>query len=194
MLRYYKVFNVSQCKDIPLEFMPKESGVDVEPILECTAIIEGMKDAPKIVHKKAEAFYVPSEDYINMPKMKSFKAKEDYYAVLFHELIHATGHQSRLSRKEICENPSFGSVMYSLEELVAEMGSCYLKSYSGLPIADMSNNAAYIKGWLDVFKGDKRILIKAASQGQKAVEYILNPKEVEIHSPEDQDMLEAEMA
>ena len=63
-----------------------------------------------------------------------------------------------------------------MEELVAEMGACYLKSYCGLPIEDMSNNASYIKGWLDTFKGDKRILIKAASQGQRGVEYILNSK------------------
>jgi antirestriction protein ArdC len=187
ILRYYKVFNIEQCKDIPVEFLPKENK-ELEPLLECVSILEGMKDAPKIVHKKAEAFYVPSEDYINMPKMKTFKSSEDYYSVLFHELIHSTGHESRLARKEVCESTSFGSELYSLEELVAEIGSCYLKSYSGLPIADMSNNAAYIKGWLDVFKGDKRILIKAASQSQRAVEYILNAgKEVVV--PENEEIV-----
>lgn len=109
-----------------------------------------------------------------MPKMKSFSSSSDYYGVLFHELIHSTGHQSRLNRKEVAENPKFGSEPYSLEELVAEIGTCYLKSYAGLPIEDMSNNASYIKSWLDVFKGDKRILIKSASRGQRAVEYVLN--------------------
>jgi antirestriction protein ArdC len=194
MLRYYRVFNIEQCKDIPSEFMPKENNDVLEPLQECHAIVETMKDAPKIVHKKADAFYVPSEDYINMPKLKSFKTSEDYYGVLFHELIHATGHQSRLARKEVCENPSFGSEPYSLEELVAEIGACYLKSYSSLPIADMANNAAYIKGWLDVFKGDKRILIRAASQGQKAVDYILNPKVEETTLPQDEEMtLDVEM-
>lgn len=188
MLRYYKVFNLEQCKDIPPEFMPKENNEALEPLLECYAIVETMKDAPKILHKKADAFYVPSEDYINMPKRKLFKSIEDYYGVLFHELIHSTGHQSRLARKEVCENPSFGSEPYSHEELVAEIGSCYLKSYAGLPITDMANNAAYIKGWLDVFKGDKRILIKAASQGQKAMDYILNPKVEETVVPEDEEM------
>jgi antirestriction protein ArdC len=192
MLRYYKVFNLGQCKDIPVEFMPKEDGKDLEPVLECSAIMEGMKDAPKVVHKKGEAFYVPSEDYINMPRMKTFKTVEDYYGVLFHELIHSTGHQSRLSRKEVYENNAFGSVPYSLEELVAEIGSCFLKSYSGLPIADMANNAAYIKGWLEVFKGDKRILIKAASRSQQAVEYILNPKVEEGQKPEEEDVMEVE--
>jgi antirestriction protein ArdC len=175
ILRYYKVFNIDQCTDIPEEFLPKQN-TQIEPLLECVAIVEGMKDAPNIVHKKPDAFYVPSEDYINMPKMKTFGSREDYYSTLFHELIHSTGHQSRLARKEIYENPKFGTDMYSLEELVAEIGSCYLKSYSGLAISDMSNNAAYINSWLSVFKGDTRILIKAASKAQKAVEYILNPK------------------
>jgi antirestriction protein ArdC len=175
ILRYYKVFNIDQCTDIPVPFLPKEN-TEVVPLLECASIIEGMKDAPKIVHKKPGAFYMPPEDYINMPRMKTFATSEDYYGTLFHELIHSTGHQSRLSRKEIYENPKFGTDMYSLEELVAEIGSCYLKSYAGLPIADMSNNAAYIESWLEVFKGDTRILIKAASRAQQAVEYILNPK------------------
>lgn len=187
VLRYYKVFNIEQCKDIPVEFMPKEN-TDLQPIIGCTSIIEGMSNAPKIVHKKGSAFYVPAEDYINMPKMKTFNDIGDYYGILYHELIHSTGHQSRLARKEVCENPQFGSEPYSLEELVAEIGSCYLKSHVGLPIADMSNNAAYIKGWLDVFKSDKSFLIKAASQGQRAVEFILNPKVEEIINPNAEEM------
>jgi antirestriction protein ArdC len=193
ILRYYKVFNIDQCTDIPVPFLPKEN-TEVVPLLECASIVEGMKDAPKIVHKKPEAFYMPPEDYINMPKMKTFATSEDYYGTLFHELIHATGHQSRLSRKEIYENPKFGTDMYSLEELVAEIGSCYLKSYAGLPIADMANNAAYIESWLEVFKGDTRILIKAASRAQQAVEYILNPKvEEPIPIPTDEPELGMEL-
>jgi antirestriction protein ArdC len=192
ILRYYKVFNIDQCTDIPVPFLPKEN-TEVVPLLECASIIGGMKDAPVIVHKKPGAFYMPPEDYINMPRMKTFATSEDYYGTLFHELIHATGHQSRLSRKEIYENPKFGTDMYSLEELVAEIGSCYLKSYAGLPIADMANNAAYIESWLEVFKGDTRILIKAASRAQQAVEYILNPKVEEPVPQTEEPELEMEL-
>lgn len=41
----------------------------------------------------------------------------------------------------------------------------------------MSNHAAYIKSWLNVFKGDNRVLITAASRGQQAVDFILESRE-----------------
>lgn len=190
-LRYYKVFNIAQCKDIPVPFLPNENN-EVMPLLECASVINEMKDAPEIIHKKPDAFYVPSEDYINMPKMKTFQSSEGYYGTLFHELIHSTGHKNRLGRKEVYENPKFGTEMYSLEELVAEIGACYLNSYCGILIADMSNNAAYIQSWLAVFNGDKKIVMKAASWAQQAVEYILNSKVVEPADQTEEAMVEME--
>jgi len=178
MLRYYKVFNIAQCRDIPDNFIPKDVYENAE-ITDCTSVIDCMPNAPKIVHKKPDAYYVPSEDYINMPRLKSFKEPDEYYGTLFHELIHSTGHSLRLNRKEVMENPKFGSEPYSLEELVAEIGSCYLKSFTGLDITDMSNNASYISSWLKVLKNDKRFILKASSRSQQAVEYILNTKAVE---------------
>ncbi len=183
MLRYYRVFNIGQCRDIPDAFIPNDKYENTE-ITDCTAVIDCMPNAPKIVFKKPDAFYVPSEDYINMPKLKTFKEPDEYYGTLFHELVHSTGHTSRLNRKEVMENPKYGSEPYSLEELVAEIGSCYLKSFTGLDIADMSQNAAYISSWLNVLKNDKRFILKASSRSQQAVEYILNSKAVEEQETE----------
>jgi antirestriction protein ArdC len=126
-LRYYKVFNLSQCNDIPEALIPVFTNNTSTPISECENVLLGMRNAPEVKFKENGAFYVPSLDYINMPKKKSFKSMEDYYGVLFHELIHSTGHSSRLNRKEVMENHEFGTEMYSIEELVAEIGSCYLK-------------------------------------------------------------------
>ena len=175
MLRYYNVFNIAQLRDVPPEFMTAAQGADNKELFECQSIIDGMPNPPKIEHKKQEAFYMPKADIINMPRMKSFKASEEYYATLFHELIHSTGHSSRLNRDEIMQSDGFGNDKYALEELVAELGSCYLRSLCGLDINDMSQNASYIKGWLDVLKGDKRFIIKAASKAQQGVNYIINP-------------------
>ncbi|MCW3108359.1 MAG: hypothetical protein JWQ09_2865 [Segetibacter sp.] len=177
LLRYYTVFNVGQCKEIPEAIFPKVEERNNEPLLECASIINEMPLCPQIIHVDEDAYYVPSMDYINMPEMQTFDSSENYYGTLFHELIHSTGHPDRIGRKEVYDDPRYGSDLYSLEELVGEMGSCYLKSYTGISIDDLSNNAAYIQGWLEVFNGDKRFVIKAASQAQKAVEYILKVNE-----------------
>ena len=122
MLRYYKVFNIRQCTDIPVAFLPVKREVIYEPLAESEAVVAKMPDPPKIEHKKRHAYYVPSEDLINMPKPATFKNMVEYHGTLYHELIHSTGHQKRLNRKEIAENPVFGTEMYSLEELVAGNG------------------------------------------------------------------------
>ena len=76
---YYKVWNIEQCRDIPVEYYPK-SNVELPLLPECAAIVNGMKDAPKIVHKEAYAYYVPAEDYINMPEKNTFTTTDDYYS------------------------------------------------------------------------------------------------------------------
>ncbi len=172
-LRYYKVFNVAQCNNIPSAFMPVREQKDHVPLDDCKRIIEEMNNCPSIRHEDNEAYYVPAMDYINMPIISSFDSAVNYYGTLFHELIHSTGHQKRIGRKEVFQNPRYGTEMYSLEELVAEMGSCYLKSHTGIPIAELDNSVAYIHDWLEVFKGDKRFVVLAASRAQQAADYIL---------------------
>jgi len=174
-LRYYKVFNVAQCKDIPKGYLVEAKGRDNSPLWTCEQIVENMKDCPLIKHEQSEAYYSAALDCINLPDLKRFKNSEAYYSTLFHELIHSTGHQKRIGRKAVYENPEFGSDAYSMEELIAEMGTCYLQSYAGIPIEELGNNAAYIHNWLQVFEGDNQFVIKAASYAQRAVDYILQP-------------------
>ena len=40
----------------------------------------------------------------------------------------------------------------------------------------VDNSAAYIGGWLKKLRDDKRLVITAASQGQKAADYVLGYK------------------
>jgi antirestriction protein ArdC len=141
-----------------------------------------MHNCPLIKHQGNEACYVPSRDYVNMPGLNRFENSKAYYRVLFHELVHSTGHQNRIGRKEVYDDPDFGTEEYSLEELVAEMGACYLQSYAGVPLAQLDNSAAYIQNWLQVFEGDSQFVIKAASYAQRAVDYILKPPKEEMGS------------
>jgi antirestriction protein ArdC len=174
MLRYYKVFNIVQCRDLPIDMIQPLVRQEHDTLLECEGIIQTMPDCPVVKHKEQKAYYHIVEDYINMPKKKSFKSIEAYYSVLFHELVHSTGSEKRLGRKSITEMNEFGSEPYSIEELIAELGSAYLCSFTGILDKGIQNSAAYINGWLDKLKNDKRFIVQASGHAQRAVDCILN--------------------
>ena len=173
VLRYYLVFNISQCEGIAEDKLPAPEDHLIEPLLECESIIHDMPHPPVIQSKENEAYYHPGKDFINMPKQKAFKSQEEYYAVLFHELIHSTGHVSRLKREGVQQMTPFGSTLYSTEELIAELGACYLSAFSSIEPKPLDNSVAYIQGWLERLKDHKRVLVYAASMAQKAADYIL---------------------
>ena len=176
ILRYYYVFNVAQCENIPEKYLPKEREATELP--SCEAIVSAMPQCPPIKHKEQIAFYNVKDDFVNMPKKRSFKSDESYYSTLFHELVHSTGHESRLKRETIMQMAEFGGEVYSLEELIAEMGTCYLQSFAGIT-GQFQQSAAYIKGWLGKLKGDKRFIFQASKAAQKATDFILNIKYVD---------------
>ena len=93
-------------------------------------------------------------------------------------MVHSTGHKSRLSRSGITANTGFGTENYSFEELVAEMGAAMLCGIVGIENSTIENSTAYIQSWLKELKNDKTLIIKAAQQAQKAVDYILDDKEM----------------
>jgi antirestriction protein ArdC len=184
LLRYYKVFNISQCEGIPAHLIPVITRQPY-PIPTCEKIVEQMPQRPKIQHKEKKAFYNPLLDIIGMPKIESFESDESYYGVLFHEMIHSTGHLSRLNRSTLIQMAEFGSEPYSHEELVAEIGTCYLESLSGIIDKRFEQNAAYIEGWLEKLRKDKRFILSASTQAQKATDFILDIKyEVKEESEE----------
>ncbi len=174
VLRYYFVFNIAQIDDLPEVVTIPYPPETINQLSACDEIIERMPNCPVIKHAKQKAYYDPIKDYINMPKQGSFITPESYYCALFHELVHSTGHQSRLSRKEIVEPNKFGSEPYSIEELTAEIGACYLNSVSGIINKEFDNSVAYIQGWIKALKDDKRMIVYASGQAQRATDYILN--------------------
>ncbi len=188
VLRYYMVFNISQCTGIPEIASIPDSPYSISSIGACEEIIERYDTCPEIKHSKHAAFYDRLADYINMPKQKTFKSTEAYYSTLFHELIHSTGHQSRLNRKGIVDNPEFGQEMYSQEELVAEIGACFLNAIAGIDTTVFDNSVAYINGWLEALQNNARMVVFAAIQAQKAVEYMLGFNPYEKPEPFEEDL------
>ena len=173
LLRYYNLFNLEQCEGIasPAQDIPT---YQFTPIEKAEQIVSGMKDRPEISYGGNRASYTPISDKIRMPYEDRFEKSEEFYSVLFHEMGHSTGHQSRLSRKEVIERYDFGSEEYSAEELCAEFCASYLSGVAGISNSTIELSASYIEGWLSVLKKDKRLLITAAAQAQKAADYILD--------------------
>lgn len=173
LLRYYKVFNIDQCTGIPLEKLPPREERNNDPLETCEKIISEMPKRPDIRNNEHLAYYNKVKDFVNMPKMETFTSSESYYAALFHELVHSTGHKERLDRRELTQSKGYGTENYAIEELTAEMGASYLKSYSGIPIEQLENNVAYIQGWLEKLRNDKKLIVYAGSHAQRAADYIL---------------------
>lgn len=171
ILRYYTVFNVAQIDGLKMD-LPEIPRAEHNTIAEAEAIVANMPKRPKIEHGPARCYYRPSTDTVNMPEMGLFSKVEEYYASLFHELTHSTGHETRLNRRPSTEIRRFGDKEYSREELVAEMGAAFLSAACGIEPATIENSAAYLQGWLAVLKEDSKAIIHAAAQAQKAADFI----------------------
>jgi antirestriction protein ArdC len=169
-LRMYHVFNMAQCtglKNIP----PADDSAFVQTMP--AEIVAKMPQPPVIKHGMAMASYSAANDEVNMPDRARFRAEEDYHATLFHELVHATGHEKRLKRVGIVDRNGYGSEPYGKEELIAEMGSAFLCGYTGIVDRTINSSAAYMEGWLKSLKQDKTLLVHATAQAQKAADFIL---------------------
>ena len=188
-LKAYTVFHASQIEGI--EF-PKPEDLPELSITEKTAlvreIVSGMPKAPEIREGSAVPCYRPATDCVNMPERRFFDNEEAYYSTLFHELSHSTGHADRLARKSLLENKGMDAEgdtarkIYAEEELVAEMSASFLNAHAGIMESELGNSAAYLQSWIDALKSKdaKGWVIRAASQAQKAANYILDiePEEV----------------
>lgn len=170
ILRYSTVFNVSQCEGLELDVSHAPEAAP-DPIAAADAILRAYLPGP-VYRNGTLACYRPTTDEVVTPAMGRFESAAHYYATLFHEVGHSTGHESRLKRDGITN--SFGSHEYSKEELVAEMTACFLLSEAGIGEEVFDNSAAYLAGWMRVLRtSDKRFILEAASAAQKAVDLVL---------------------
>nr|WP_276209689.1 zincin-like metallopeptidase domain-containing protein [Aeromonas veronii] len=98
-----------------------------------------------------------------------------------------TGHHSRLARRAPDEKRPFGSPEYAQEELRAEIASMFLTSMVGVE-GRIQNHAKYTGSWLEVLKGDKHEIFRAARDAEKIVDHIFE------YAPELREVVEARMA
>lgn len=166
LARMYHVFNAAQVDG----FTPKAQPIG--PTVERIRAVDGFFDAlgGKVAHVEPKAYYRPSTDSINMPKIDLFRDAESYYATLAHEYTHWTAPKHRCDREL---GKRFGSEAYAAEELIAELGAAFLCGHLGLSPEPRPDHAAYLTSWLKVLKADKKAIFTASSQAQKAVDWMV---------------------
>jgi antirestriction protein ArdC len=188
-LKRYSVFHISDIEGISVTIPEPPPLEDHNPIQAAEDIVNNMQKAPTIIRDQLcnAAYYAPQLDRVVTPLLGQFESREKYYSVLFHELIHATGHESRLNRKVVGFDQDPKS--YAKEELIAEMGASFLCFQVKILPKTIENSAAYLKHWIGKLKEDKRLLFQAASAAQKAADFILGEQVyssgVTIKAPEE---------
>jgi|JI10StandDraft_1071094.scaffolds.fasta_scaffold51969_7 antirestriction protein ArdC len=168
-MKGYTVFNVEQIDGLPGHYTaPAVLPASPLPRLDAAESFFAATGAD-IRHGGNRAFYAPGVDRVQMPPRDSFRDAESYAATLAHELTHWTGHESRLNRDL---RNRFGDHAYAAEELIAEMGAAFLCADLGLAALPRPDHAAYLGSWLSVLQADSRAIFTAATQAQRAADYL----------------------
>jgi len=163
------VWNVEQCQMIGEIPKLETPSLDFEPISAAESIVHRWKDCPVIREQGSRAYYNIRQDEIVIPSKQSFHTVEDYYCTLFHEMGHSTGSAQRLARDLKSLRTSHE---YSKEELVAEFCAAFLCGAAGI-VRTLDSSASYIEEWSKALSKDPKMIIQAASEGQRAADLIL---------------------
>lgn len=163
--RYYTVFNAEQINGLPQvisrEIPASEKYESVMNLLkESGADITFLQGGDK-------ACYSVSQDVITMPAPEQFETEEHFLSTVLHELVHWTGHGSRMGRKVGSVNKEW----YAFEELVAELGSAILCATFG--VEGGLQHPEYIAHWIQHLKSDDKAFMRAAGEAQRAVAFLL---------------------
>ena len=173
MLRSFTVFNADQIEELPPPLAQSEPAPDWNPVEEAERLLAA--SGAVIRHGGDQAFYRPSDDVIQLPLRNAFPQANGYYGVALHELTHWTAHTSRCNRPLQSRQHL---TAYAFEELIAEMGAAFLCGHCGID-AELQH-AGYIAHWLEALRHDKRLVFTAASQAQKAADFVLG---TEVSAP-----------
>ncbi|MEM1298085.1 MAG: zincin-like metallopeptidase domain-containing protein [Pseudomonadota bacterium] len=182
--RVYTVFNTAQIDDLPAELAAREEVAATGPApidaYESFFAATGLD----VQIEGTQAFFRPGTDSVHMPPYQHFEEVHGFYRVLAHEGLHATGHSSRLDR--FPEKTS--SESYAWEELIAELGACFLGARIGLEPAE-DNAAAYLAHWIGVLREDPKTLQNVVSAAQAGADWLIDaagPGALPGHMPHQQ--------
>ena len=167
--RFFSVFNIDQVEGLPESL--RQPMHHYEPEWQACDMAESILKSSGALIRHApgnQAFYAPHQDWIVLPEKAQFPTAEDYYGTALHELVHWTGHDSRLDRQL---GKRYEQSAYVMEELVAELGSAFLSAHCRLD--GMLHHASYLQTWLRLLEEDAQAIFIAAGKAQSASDYLL---------------------
>ncbi|MDA8249479.1 MAG: zincin-like metallopeptidase domain-containing protein [Rhodospirillales bacterium] len=168
LLRAFTLFHASQIEGMPPYVAPTIAEAPWRAPEAAEIILANSRAVLRTGGDRA--FYSPGTDHIQMPPKFAFATAEGYCGTLIHELGHWTGAPARLNRDL---RNSFGSHDYAREELRAEIGQMMVCAELGIADCDFSNNAAYVAGWLERLRSDRKEIFRAAADAQRIADYLL---------------------
>ena len=172
-IKGYNVFNRDQIEGLPATNNPSENVSDKEPVIACDEgeLFDYCEEQGIKVARGHKACYSPITDSITLPE--AFTNAAGGWSTVAHEMVHSTGHKSRLNREGVANFDHFASHNYSYEELVAELGSLFLCSELGLSTDESKEqSAAYCAAWAKKLQDKPEWLWKAAGEASQAVAFI----------------------
>jgi antirestriction protein ArdC len=175
------VFNLDQVEGIDREEFLKTPTDLLSPEQRVSKLDDAIKEVGALIETGdgSRAYYSPSQDKVVMPPFELFKSPEAYYGTLAHELVHWTGHSSRLDRPNMNQ---FGSPAYAREELVAEFGSAFVLAMFGLSAEPREDHAHYLANWLQVLREEPNALQEASVKAQAAAKMLIEKMQAVLNT------------
>lgn len=170
--RFWRVWEVHQTTLQPKWSRTYRHGADGAVASELIGRLKSMADRIGVTVKDGAAnFYKPSEDSVTVVDVSHYENPIEAVNSLAHELVHSTGAPSRLNRHL---GDGFGSITYSKEELVAEIGATMVLNKFGFASDVVQNNAAYIRSWESFMLDNPEAVETAFRDATTAVNYLFN--------------------
>ena len=172
-----RVYNVDQVKNceraLGLTFLEKKVPAPKERYKRSEELLVDLASRHDLrIEQQNIAAYSPSFDVVMMPSIDRFNVKDGaahYWATFWHEVIHWTGHHTRLNRDR---HRAWGDKTYAFEELIAELGAAFLCAH--LEIDGELQHESYLDCWCKALKQDRaQSLWGAAAYATKAKEFVL---------------------
>lgn len=167
MVNTFVVFNASQIDGI--ESMKEMEPLEHNAVLEIADQLIASSECSIREEAQGKAYYSSQTDSITLPPRDSFISQEAFATTLLHEMVHSTGHSSRLARPLLNQ---FGTPEYAMEELRAELGAFFMGTDLGIEGSQelLDSHTCYLQSWISALENDPNELFRACSDAQKAVE------------------------